>query len=361
MARRRAKLSVLHVDDDPAVRRAVARILGGAGFRVASEPDGPAGLAAARAIRPDLVILDVDLPGLSGFEVCVRLRADSATRRLPVLHLSAARIDVRDRVQGLEGGADAYLVQPVEPAELVAVAHALARRGARRPDPRRTTADAWDAREDTVRLAAQLLRAPLSVIAINASGLADGSDDPVGRARAQAVLDAHGAAARALAELAELAFLDSRAALLPLEGRTPRQLVDAAVERLGRARDAVAPRVDVPDEPALRCDPGRVEAALAALLERAVDATGPAGARIGARREGDAVHFQVEGGAPATEEERALLQQSFWSVRGRRPQQRVPALALVRAVVQAHRGQVWFDVGDAAVHLILPTSPIVAS
>lgn len=363
MARRNSRLSVLHVDDDPAMRRAVARVLAGAGFRVAGEADGPAGLAAARATRPDLVILDVDLPGLSGFEVCVRLRADPATRRLPVLHLSAARIDVRDRVQGFEGGADAYLVQPVAPGELVAVARALARRDARKAEARRSAAGAREGavREEALRVAAQLLRAPLSAIGINASGLADGSADPVARARARAVVDAHAAAARALADLAELSFLEAHSALLPLESRTARRLVDTAVERLERSRDGIAPAVEIEGEPALRCDPGRVEGALAALLDRAARGSAPrVPPRIVVRAEGEHVHFRIEGGDPPTDEERAHVDGALWSAGVRRQEPRIPELALVRAAVQAHGGRIWFDREGSAVNLTVPTAPFAS-
>ena len=68
------------------------------GFVVDEADDGEAALAAFLRVRPDLVILDVDLPDLSGFEVCARLRADPPTRRVPVLHLSGARVEVPDRV-----------------------------------------------------------------------------------------------------------------------------------------------------------------------------------------------------------------------------------------------------------------------
>lgn len=362
MTRRRSIPTVLHVDDDPAVRWAVARMLGPAGFRVVPEADGPAGLAAARRARPDLVILDVDLPGLSGFEVCARLRADALTRRVPILHLSGARIDLRDRVHGLEGGADAYLVQPVAAEELVAVARALVARSPRRAEARRAPGGDGATREEAVLLAAQLLRAPLSAIAINASGLVSGALDPVLRARAGAIADAQGAAARVLSELTELAYLESHRLLLPLEARTPRQLVDAAVERVRQTREgAVSVALVAPSDPALRCDPGRLEGALAALLLRAIRGAAPGvTVELAAHPEGDDVHFCVVGGAPATEVEHDQVETAFWSARVRRQDPRVPELALVRAVVLAHRGRIWFDRDRPAVHVTVPTSPIAA-
>jgi PAS domain S-box-containing protein len=77
--------------------------------------------------RPDLVVLDVKLPDISGYEVCRQIKSTEATARVPVLHLSAALVTIEARVTGLEGGADGYLVQPVDPEELIATIGALLR------------------------------------------------------------------------------------------------------------------------------------------------------------------------------------------------------------------------------------------
>ena len=366
---RRSRPVVLHVDDDPAVRRAVARTLGAAGFTVTAEATGPEGLAAAGRATPDLIILDVDLPGLSGFDVCVRLRADRSTRRVPILHLSGARVDVRDRVQGLEGGADAYLVQPVSPEELVAVARALVARGARgaRAGHARGGSGgrhAAAAREDAIRLAEHLLRGPLSGIAINASGLAASSEDPVALARARAIVEAHSAASRVLSDLLERAYLESHRALLPLEARTPSQLVGGAARRLERMADGARVRlaVDAPGDPPVRCDAARLEHALALLIGRALRRAARGGTvRITACPEGAEVRFSVEGdGPPGGEDERTQLTAGVWSTRLGRHGAQMAELALVRAIVDAHHGRVWLDRDRAATHLAIPASPLPA-
>ena len=76
---------------------------------------------------PDLVVLDVNLPDINGIEVCKRIKADESTSHIPVLQVSATLVDTRHRVAGLEGGADAYLVQPIDPDELVATIRSLLR------------------------------------------------------------------------------------------------------------------------------------------------------------------------------------------------------------------------------------------
>jgi two-component system response regulator MprA len=117
---------VLVVDDDPPIRRMLARTFAAEGYRVEAAADGGAALAAVERSVPDLVVLDVAMPGLDGLAVCRRLR--QAGLSLPVLLLTA-RDAVPDRVAGLDAGADDYLVKPFASEELVARARALVRRG----------------------------------------------------------------------------------------------------------------------------------------------------------------------------------------------------------------------------------------
>ena len=117
---------VLVVDDDALVRRMLTRSLAAEGFEVEHVADGGAALAAAESSAPDLVVLDVTMPGLDGLAVCRRLRANGLRGSILML---TARDAVADRVAGLEAGADDYLVKPFAIEELVARLHALGRRG----------------------------------------------------------------------------------------------------------------------------------------------------------------------------------------------------------------------------------------
>ena len=120
---------VLVVDDDERIAASVRRALVYEGFSVDVASDGHAALAALRDDPPDLVILDVMLPGVDGLEVCRRIRADPSAD-LPVLMLTA-RDDTTDRVRGLDIGADDYLVKPFAYEELLARVRALLRRRSR--------------------------------------------------------------------------------------------------------------------------------------------------------------------------------------------------------------------------------------
>ncbi len=115
---------VLVVEDEPAIADAVAARLRAEGFTVHVAADGPAGVAAAAEHAPDLVVLDVMLPGFDGLEVCRRVQAQ---RPVPVLMLTA-RDDEADTLMGLAAGADDYLTKPFSMRELVARVHALLRR-----------------------------------------------------------------------------------------------------------------------------------------------------------------------------------------------------------------------------------------
>jgi DNA-binding response OmpR family regulator len=118
---------ILVVEDEPDILRLVVHHLEREGFRCRTAATGPDAVQAARAHRPDLVVLDVMLPGLDGFEVCRRLRADPGTAGVPIIMLTAKSEEV-DRVVGLELGADDYVVKPFSPKELVARVRAVLRR-----------------------------------------------------------------------------------------------------------------------------------------------------------------------------------------------------------------------------------------
>ena len=122
----RVEPAILVVDDDASIRRMLDRTLSAEGYVVAAAADGGAALAAVEQAVPDLVVLDVAMPGLDGLAVCRRLRAKGLA--VPVLLLTA-RDAVQDRVAGLDAGADDYLMKPFATEELLARVRALLRRG----------------------------------------------------------------------------------------------------------------------------------------------------------------------------------------------------------------------------------------
>jgi two-component system, OmpR family, response regulator MprA len=123
---------VLVVDDDRAVRDALRRVLALDGYEVQSAEGGAEAIEAVAQAVPDAVVLDIGMPGIDGLEVCERLRL--LGNRVPILMLTA-RVEISDRVAGLDAGADDYLIKPFDVNELKARLRALLRRSGPESDP----------------------------------------------------------------------------------------------------------------------------------------------------------------------------------------------------------------------------------
>ena len=174
----KGKPLVLNVDDDAAGRYAITRILLQAGFEVVEAATGREALRLAQEC-PDLVVLDVNLPDIDGFEVCRRIKANPRTAAIPVVHLSATFVGSEDRIAGLEEGADGYLTQPVEPRELVATIKAFLRVKASEQALReagkqwQTTFDAVQDAVGLLDLDQRFLRSNLAMTALTGGNPAD--------------------------------------------------------------------------------------------------------------------------------------------------------------------------------------------
>ena len=110
---------VLMVDDNPTNLQVLQATLEGQGYRLLAARDGPSALAVAAKAAPDLILLDIMMPGMDGYEVCRRLKSDPATCDIPVIFLSALE-QTEDKVKGLQLGAVDYITKPFQPAEVIA-------------------------------------------------------------------------------------------------------------------------------------------------------------------------------------------------------------------------------------------------
>jgi len=126
--------NILVVEDEKDILDLIDYNLQQAGFKVARAMDGEEALNLIKKGPPDLVILDLLLPGLDGKEVCRRIRQDESTRSLPVVMLTAKAEEI-DRIIGFEIGADDYLTKPFSPRELILRVHAVLRRTMEQPEP----------------------------------------------------------------------------------------------------------------------------------------------------------------------------------------------------------------------------------
>lgn len=120
---------ILVVDDTEATRYAIVRTLRANGYETIEAATGAEALELATKEKPDLVTLDIHLPDILGFEVCRRIKSNPTTADIPVLQVSASFVTSKDRIHGLEGGADSYLTHPFEPPVLLATIRALLRNG----------------------------------------------------------------------------------------------------------------------------------------------------------------------------------------------------------------------------------------
>lgn len=127
---------VLLIEDDASFRKAVGDVLALEGYTVVQAPSGKAGILAAKAEMPDIVILDLIMPGMKGLEVCQVLKQDAKTANIPIIILTGNDKDGQD-IACLDMGADDYLIKPVKSERLLAYARALLRRneGEKRSDP----------------------------------------------------------------------------------------------------------------------------------------------------------------------------------------------------------------------------------
>jgi PAS domain S-box-containing protein len=200
----RSHPSILFVDDDTVSRQALSEVLRGAGFQPREAATGSEALALA-AEKPDLIVLDVSLPDIDGFEVCRRIKAHGPTSAIPVLHMSGVFVSTQARTNALEGGADGYLTKPVEPQEFVATCRALLRMH-EAEEAARMAATQWQTTFDAVRDAMGLLDAAGCLLRCNralARLLGRPAADLLGRPCAALLREALGEAAQTVASLLE--------------------------------------------------------------------------------------------------------------------------------------------------------------
>ena len=254
-ARSTAPANILVVDDMTASRYITASWLRRSGHLVTEATTGAEALSVVAARDFDLVLLDVHLPDMSGFEVCERIKADERTSALPVIHVSATYVDAAHKTQGLTRGADAYLTEPVDPGELLATVEAALRYHRARVEAERLALRLTRLTEATLRVnSATSFDALLRAAAGGAAAVLDAGASvfiplPDGRLRVAAV-DDPGASAVLRSE--PLAVIE-RLASSTLGDRVGAEVTDGVVvARTKAGRPPVG--ISVPPEAAGRID-----------------------------------------------------------------------------------------------------------
>lgn len=126
---------ILSVEDDPMMQKLLRTALVAAGYEFSLSPDGGGAVPLALAEKPDLILLDVNLPDMTGIEVCRALKAEPGTRHIPVLMLTGEAREIATRVEGLDVGAEDYMFKPISPRVLIARIGAILKQAVRPTQP----------------------------------------------------------------------------------------------------------------------------------------------------------------------------------------------------------------------------------
>jgi PAS domain S-box-containing protein len=265
-------IKILNVDDDDSGRYATSRVLRHAGFTVSEASSGGQALRMVSDENPYIVLLDVNLPDIDGFEVCRRIKANPATARIPVLQMSATYVDVRDRAHGLEEGADGYLVEPIEPAELIATVNAFVRLR-KAEEALRASARQWQAMFDAINDGVGLLELNGTIMRCNrsfAGFFLMAADEICGKRWNQLPDIGSGSALEPLIER----MLSSRrreSVSVALDGRTIQIAMDPAFDLDDRITGAVCILSDITARVQAEHDLTRQNAALAEIVNERAD------------------------------------------------------------------------------------------
>jgi signal transduction histidine kinase len=297
---------VLNVDDYDPSRYARTQVLRHAGFDVVEVATGRDALDAVRRARPSIVLLDVNLPDMSGLEVCRALKADPRTTTVPVLHISATFTRPAHAVRALDGGADAYLVEPVDPPVLLATMNALLR--ARRAEEALTAALAREramreeletagrAKDQFLATLSHELRSPLAAILGWARMLRGGSLDAQATAHALQVIERNILQQTQLVEdMLDVSRIITGQLRLQVSPTDMVAVVRAALDAIGPTADAKGVHVELRVEGEVGTvlgDASRLQQVVSNLLSNAVKFT-PAGGRIDVRLVADATTLRL--------------------------------------------------------------------
>ena len=339
--------TILIVDDHRYVRDMVRALFEGQGYRVIEAGDGLEGLAMAQSQRPDCVLLDVRMPGISGFDVLDRLSEDPRTREVPVIMLTAAEETLEGMERALSGGAVDYLAKPISPARM-----AIRVRGA--IERRRLLQEVQDLRTNFTSMLVHDLRSPITVVSAYADLLGQGGAGPVSERQRQLldkIQESCGRMVRLIGEILDLSKLEAGKLHLEMQRFDLAGLASEVVERFGPS--AAHKGIDltirnVPEPHEVYADAGRLDQVLMNLLGNALKFTrrgGRVGVEVAAR--GEEIELSVTDSGPGiAPSELPLLFERFSQTSAARATATPGSglgLLICRHLVEAHGGRIWAE------------------
>jgi signal transduction histidine kinase len=360
-----SQIKIVNVEDYESSREATSELLRLAGFAVFEAKNGSEALELVAQVRPHLVLLDVKLPDMSGHEVCRRLKADDAT--IPILQISASYVSGPDKVRGLESGADAYLVKPVEADELIATIRALLRMR-EAEEARRETEQRYEvllgkeqkaregaeaanrAKDEFLATVSHELRAPLNAMLGWAQILRSTRVDDATLAHAIEIIERSARTqSRLIEDLLDTARIVSGKLRLDIQPVDLTSLIENAVEVLQPA--AEAKRIEIQlmlnvGREVITGDPDRLQQIVWNLLSNAIKFT-PNGGRVEVRLERADPHVRItvsDTGKGISPEYLPFIFDRFRQADGSSTHRHTGlglGLSLVRHLVELHGGTVY--------------------
>lgn len=368
---------LLVVDDEPANVEVLRDLLEALDYRTLGAGSGTAALAAARERRPDLVLLDVMMPGMNGFEVCRALKADPGTAGIPVVFVTALSA-ADDRVRGIDAGGDDFLTKPFSRPVLVARIRALLRLKAAQDElaeSYRRLRQVEALKDDLARMVVHDLKGPLTGIMAGLEMVVDGDAGPLTEPQRRLLDDARDQGTdllRLVDNLLDVARLDDPGVLPQVRqvdaGRLLREV--AAGWQVRAERDRARITVDAPAGVAMRADEGMVRRVVANLVGNALRHGGPGvQVRISAVRSDEPAGVQVtvaDSGPGIAETDQELIFRKYGQAEGDSAAPSSVAgsglgLTFCKLAVEAHGGRIWVQSrpgAGARFHFVLPDGKV---
>ena len=374
---------IVVVNDTPSARYLLSRILRAAGWRVEEAETGLDGLRMVRDLSPDVVVLDVKLPDVLGYEICRRIKSDPATANTTVIQTSATFVTSEGKARGLDSGADAYLAQPFESVELIALVKSLLRlrRSETQALQRAEALGVADKRKDEfLAMLAHELRNPLSAVLVASSLLEEGGTAEELSAIGRTIRRQTRHLARLVDDLLDVARVTSGKIQINTRAIDLGQLVDHVVtsQRATLAKQGLEIELSLPNEELfVEADATRIEQVVLNLLSNAAKYSEKGGRvevalQVGAGDE-PLVRLSVrDHGVGLAAESVPALWDLFFQVDGSLARSKSGlgiGLTMVKRIVEMHGGEVgaaseglgkgaefWFELPRVAARTVDPES-----